>query len=122
MMLADLFIIDRGLDDETLRDVGDKQARAVGVFTSAQSLVAFPLSTSIVATVTRAGRTIARAEFDSVAIPLVAALIVGGALFALTVSDPRARPRTSAGWLAMSATAFINGLLLFVAALGIEKF
>jgi hypothetical protein len=105
-----------------IRHQEDGRQVGVGVFTSPQSLVAFPLATCIVATLARAGRTIGHAEFDSIAMPLVGACAVGGAMFVLTVADPRSRPGSATQWLAAALTAAVNCLLLFSAALGIEKF
>lgn len=122
MTVTDLLVIDRGGDDRHIEISKGDQPRAVGVFTSAQSLVAFPLATSIVATVARASRTIGHTEFDSITVPLAGAFIVGGTLFLLTAGDPRSRPRTWRGWIAMAGTAVVNSLVLFVAALGVEKF
>lgn len=97
-------------------------APVAGVFTSWQSLVAFPVATCVVATTTRAGRTIGRTDFDSIAMPLTAALVVGGAMLVATLMDQRTRPRHLRGWITSCAAALVNSLLLFAAALGIEKF
>jgi hypothetical protein len=93
-----------------------------GVFTAPQSLVAFPLAISIVATIARAGHTIGRTDFDSVGVPLAAAFAVGAGLAAVTVADPRARPRGTRAWVVAIVSAIVNSLVLFAAALGIEKF
>jgi hypothetical protein len=121
MPFTDMFLFDRGPSRAAEVSITATPA-AIGVFTSWQSLVAFPLATCVVATAARAGRTIGRTDFDSIAMPLTAALVVGAAIFVLTVMDTRARPQTLGGWLASFAVAFVNSLLLFVAALGIEKF
>jgi hypothetical protein len=92
------------------------------VFTSTQSVVAFPLAVSVVATISRASHTIGRTAFDSVAVPLAAAFIVGGLVVALTMMDPLARPSGVRGWAQAISVAFLNSLVLFAAALGIEKF
>ena len=121
MPFADLLVFDCSPTRATTEQPGTA-APAAGVFTSWQSLVAFPLATCVVVTTARAGRTIGRTDFDSIAMPLTAALVVGGVMFVLTAVDPRARPRSLRGWVASFGVAIVNSLLLFVAALGIEKF
>lgn len=92
------------------------------MFTAPQSVVAFPIATSIVVTSSRAARTIAGIESSPVVVSLVTAGIVGAILFAITVMDRRARPRDAAGWSAAIVVATLNALLIFAAAVGIEKF
>lgn len=124
MRFADLFAIDCNCDgarDEDTPRLPDRPL-AVGIFTTPQSLLVFPLSTSIVATVARASRTIFRTEFDSIVVPLTTSIVIGVALFLVTALEERSRPKTWSGWLTMAATTAVNSLLLFVAALGIEKF
>jgi hypothetical protein len=110
--------------DEPLRliDLLVVRRARVSVFSAPQSLVAFPIATSLIATVTRAARTIGRMESDSPWVPLFAALLAGVVIFGLTMTDADSRPKTAAGWAIAACTAAINSLLLFVAALGIEKF
>jgi hypothetical protein len=123
--LADFVVIDdtgaRAAERSPNSLSHDAEARA-GVFTSPQSLVAFPVAVSIVVTISRASRTIGRTDFDSIAVPLTAALAVGAGIGAITLSDRRARPRTLGGWILALATALTNSLVLFAAALGIDKF
>jgi hypothetical protein len=120
MTLADLVVIDmaggRSMTDHS------RMEPAIGAFTAGQSVVVFPLAISIVVTVTRASRTVVGTAFDSVFIPLAASIIVGCTLFVITVRDRRARPRTAAQWIRTATVAFLNSLVLFAAALGIEKF
>ena len=104
-----------------LHDDGSEPTRA-SAFSSPQSLVAFPLATSVVATVTRAARTIAAVDGESVVVPLTAAFIVGFLLAAISVADPRSRPRTGLAWVTAVCVAVVNSLLVFVAARGIDKF
>ena len=93
----------------------------VGVFTAPQTLLAFPVATSLVTTLARAARTIAGVDLNSPLMPLAAALTIGAAMFAITMSQPAARPRTLGGWLIAAVVTFLNCLVLFAAALGIEK-
>jgi len=93
-----------------------------GVFTAPQSIVVFPVATSIVVTSSRAARTIAGLESSPVMVSLVSAGIVGAILFTLTVMDSRARPRDAVGWGIAIVVALLNALLIFAAAVGIEKF
>jgi hypothetical protein len=92
------------------------------VFATPKSLAAFPVATSLVATISRAARTICHADPDSVIVPLLSALAIGLAILIISVRDERARPRTRSDWLTVSSVAVINALVLFAAALGIEKF
>lgn len=93
-----------------------------GVFIAPQSLVAFVVPTSIVCTAARAARTLARVDTDSTAFAFLAAALVSACLFGITVSDKAARPRGGAAWVAAVAAAVFNGLLLYAAAVGIDKF
>jgi hypothetical protein len=108
MRLVDLFVTHPG--------------RSTATFTAPQSLATFPLSICVVATLTRAARTILRTESDAVGIPLATAFLVGAAIVGIVVSDARSRPRTAREWLVTTAVAFVNSLVVFVAALGIDKF
>jgi hypothetical protein len=95
---------------------------AISVFTAPQSLVAYPLSVCIVATLTRAARTILRSDVADATPPFLAALVVGGAIVAIVASDRLTRPRHRRDWVGMIVVGIVNSLVLFVAALGIEKF
>jgi hypothetical protein len=92
------------------------------VFTAPESLLVFPLGTSVVATAARAARTIGGADSESSVVPLIAALLVGAVILGLTVLDDAARPRTPKAWVVSICVATVNSLVLFTAALGIEKF
>jgi hypothetical protein len=107
MTLRDLFVL-RG-------------ARATGVFIAPQSL-AFALSTCIVVTATRAGRTLGCADPESTLVTLLAAVVVSAVIVAVTMSDRDVRPVTAGGWTAAALIAWVNVFILYVAALGIEKF
>jgi hypothetical protein len=91
------------------------------VFTAPQSLV-FLLGTSIVTTTARGARTIAGAEPASVLPLLAAALVVGAIIAVLSLFDAECRPRTRGEWATLVTVAAVNSLVLFVAALGVEKF
>jgi hypothetical protein len=110
MRIADLVVVRQ-------RDTQD-----IGVFTSPQALVVFPIATSLIATLARGARTIGHMESDSTLVPLLTACAFGALIFITTVSDTRARPRRISGWLLALVIAAVNSLLLFVSALGIEKF
>jgi hypothetical protein len=113
MRLVDLFVV----------PAESRAGRDVDLFSAPQSLTVFPVATCLVATITRAARTLARADAEStVWVALTAALGIGCALFLTTVTDPRTRPRTLREGTARALAAGINSLLLCAAALGIEKF
>ena len=122
MRLADLVILPPDPKDRDTAPAGSPPCPAAGVFTSMQSIVAFPVSVSVVATIARGSHTIGRTAFDAIAVPLAAAFIVGALLVSLTMTDSRARPRGLRGWAVAVAIAIVNSLVLFAAALGIEKF
>ena len=107
MKLADLLVV-------------TGKGRAVGLFTCPESLV-FAVATSLVATLVRAAKTIARTDLDSTTLALAAAFAVGAAIFAVSMSDRGARPDHGRGWITAIAAAALNCLLLCVAAVGIEK-
>lgn len=91
------------------------------VFAAPQSLV-FAIATSLVTTLARGARTIAGVEAGSVLPPLIAAMIVGASIVAVAVVEPACRPKSTGDWLTTIGVAAVNSLMLFVAALGIEKF
>ena len=120
MRLAHLVIV--SLESQTPDAPASGRCPVAGIFTSTQSIVAFPVSVSIVVTIARASHTIGRTPFDATGAPLAAAFVVGALLVGLTMMDPRARPRGAWAWTAAVAIAIVNSLVLFAAALGIEKF
>jgi hypothetical protein len=120
--LADLVVLSPEPKDRDTVPAAWPRCPAAGVFTSTQSIVAFPVSVSVVATIARASHTIGRTAFDAFAVPLAAAFIVGALLVGLTMTDSRARPQGLSGWAVAVAIAIVNSLVLFAAALGIEKF
>jgi hypothetical protein len=93
---------------------------ATGLFTCPESLL-FPVATSLVATIVRASRTLARTAIDPTSVALVAAFVVGTMIFAITVSDREARPSDARTWLTAIVSATFNCLLLCAAAVGVEK-
>ena len=97
MTLADLFVIRSrsSVPPDT------------GIFTAPQSLAAFPLATSVVATIARAARTIGRTEFDSILVPLIAAFGLGCAMFVVTIHDRSASIQSTKkkSWLATSTAS-----------------
>jgi|SRR5579883_949042 len=95
--------------------------KAAGIFTVPQSVLAFPIATCVVVTIVRSIRTMARVESGSVVIPLAAALAVGCLIFGAIVSSPQSRPRSTEAWVTEGLVALTNSLVLFAAAVGIEK-
>jgi hypothetical protein len=93
-----------------------------GIFTAPQSLVAFALGTSIVTTMSRAARTLGRVDAESTLVAFVTACALGAAIVAATVSDTEARPKSAAAWALSLLIAILNTLILYAAAIGIEKF
>lgn len=108
MLLRDLFIV--------------RRAVSTAVFTAPQTLPTFVLSTCVVVTLSRAARTLGHVDSESTAVTLAAAVLVAAGILALTFSDPDARPSTLGRWTISLLVATVNSLILYVAALGIEKF
>jgi hypothetical protein len=106
MGLRDLFVLRAG----------------TGVFTAPQTLASFVLGTCIVVTISRAARTLAHVDSESTLVTLAAAVVVSAGILAVTFSDRDARPATSARWISSLLVATVNCLLLYAAAIGIEKF
>ena len=109
---TDLFVFEAASDD----------ARACAVFTMPQSLATHAVAICVVATLTRAFRTILRPDADSLLVPLAAAIAVGGLIALSVVSDARTRPRGALEWTTAMMVAVVNSLVLFVATIGIDKF
>ena len=61
-------------------------------------------------------------EADSILVPFVASVAVGCAILAMVAADRRTRPRGGLEWTAAVLVAWVNSLVLFTAALGIDKF
>ena len=76
----------------------------------------------VVATLTRAVRTILRPDADSLLVPLAASIISGGLIALSVVSDARTRPARPAQWTTAVMVAAVNSLVLFIATIGIDKF
>jgi hypothetical protein len=112
---------DTGTKRMALRDLFVLRA-GTGVFTAPQTLAAFVLGTCIVVTLSRAARTLAGVDSESTLVTLAAAALVSAGILAVTFSDHDARPATRARWVSSLLVATLNCLLLYVAAIGIEKF
>jgi hypothetical protein len=91
-----------------------------GLFIAPQSLCSFPVAICIVATISRAARTIWHIESESIAVPIGMALATGAAIVAAILTDKDTRPRSVGEWIAAALIALLNSMVLFVAALGIE--
>lgn len=92
----------------------------VALFICPESFL-FAVATSLVVTIVRTARTLARMEIDSSILALGAALAVGATILVITVADRAARPANRREWATALASAFLNCLLMCVAAVGIEK-
>jgi len=90
----------------------------VPVFITPQSLASFPVASAVVTTLW----ALATKMFPwgaSTTVLLVLSLVVGGIIFAISVSSPASQPKEVKGWLVAGAIAVINSLLLAAAALGV---
>jgi hypothetical protein len=125
--LANLFILGSQHVQEAARRLPTSHVcqpgrTACALFTMPQSLTTYAMSICIVATITRAARTILRIESDSVIVPLAASLAVGCAIVIVVATDTRARPRGALEWASAVLVAGVNSLVLFSATIGIDKF
>jgi len=90
----------------------------VPVFITPQSLASFPVASAVVTTLW----ALAAKMFPwgaSTSVLLVLSLVVGGIIFAISVSSPSSQPKDFKAWLVAGAIAVINSLLLAAAALGV---
>lgn len=92
------------------------------VITSPHASLVLVLATCVVTAAARAARTIGQADLNSVWPVAIAAMVVGSVLFGFSVLDERHRPQSVSGWLVAGSAAAGNSLVLFSAALGIDKF
>ena len=95
---------------------------AWALFTAPQTLSTYGVAICLVATITRAARTILRTEADSIVVPLAASLVIGCAILTIVAVDRRTRPRGPLEWLSAVLVAGVNSLVVFTATLGIDKF
>src|SRR4051794_24489114 len=93
--LTDLFVFEAACDGP----------RAFALFTMPQSLATYAVAICVVATMTRAVRTLLRPEADSLLVPLVASLVVGAGISLAVASDPRTRPRGPMEWATAAMVA-----------------
>jgi len=92
------------------------------MITSPHASLILVLATCVVTAVARAARTIGQADLNSVWPVAIAAMVVGSVLFGFAVLDQGRRPRSVIEWLVAAFAAAGNSLVLFSAALGIDKF
>lgn len=93
--------------------------QATGAFITPQSFVSFPVASMLVSL----AWTLLRQLFpwgSSTAVPAVAALVIGGIIFLVTVAEGDARPKTLSGWIVAVVVALCNSMVLLAAALGIS--
>ena len=93
-----------------------------GVFIAPQSITSFVLSTCIVVTISRAARTLAGFDSETTLVTFLVACAVGSLIVVVTLSATDTRPATVAHWARTITVAGLNCLLLYAAAVGIEKF
>ena len=91
------------------------------LFTAPQSLI-FLVATSFVTTFARGARTIVGVEPGAAWPVLLASVLVSLVIVTLSMAIPECRPKHRGELVAVVAVTLANSLLVFVAALGIEKF
>lgn len=86
-----------------------------------QSLPTYAVAVCVVATISRATRAIFHVEGSSMTVPLAVSFLIGIAMLAIVVSDAQTRPRGLLDWLLTACVATVNSLVVFAAAIGIDK-
>jgi hypothetical protein len=86
--------------------------KATPVFLTPQSIMSFPVASAAVLAVQRLAPG---AEWFK----LVAALLVGAAVFMVSISDKRARPTDAIGWVSAILIGILNTAILGAAAAGL---
>lgn len=92
---------------------------AQGAFITPQSFVTFPVASGLVTLAWALMRQLFTWG-SSTMVPAVTALLIGAAIFLVSVSDPDARPKAPAGWLVAVLVGLANTMMLLAAALGIS--
>jgi hypothetical protein len=123
MGLVDLFVIRLPIPNrDGARELTSPQRSAPAVFTTPQSVTTFSVAICIVATISRASRTILHLESESILVPLVTSFAIGSGILCAIAIDGESRPRGLLDWMSAIVVAAVNSLVLFAAALGIDKF
>jgi len=116
--LADFFVLRSALvSTPTVSQGGAVESQ--GIFVDPKSLASFPVAAAVVATLSQIAIKISGGQLASVA--LIVALVVGALIFAITMGEPTARPKTPLDWAIAVAIAIINSLLLYASVVGIKQ-
>jgi len=96
------------------------QGLTVSSFVNPQSLASFPGASFVVALLTQTIRSLNADLRSALWIPFVVSLVVGSIVFLVSLSDENStsRPTTTPGWIVAIFIAFVNSIVLYLAAIG----
>jgi hypothetical protein len=122
--VSDLFVVKLPQPPTVKGDTkaaGTKEEAGVPVFLTVKTLGSFATGTFFVGLAWKLLKVLLPNSpwIGSAWTPVLISLVYGVAVFCASVSDPGARPKTSAGWIAAVIVGIFNSLLLAAAALGI---
>lgn len=117
--VADFFIFRTPMDFAGAGQAAEPKGAGQGVFVDAKSLASFPIAAAVVTTISQIAVKVLGGDLAWVA--LAVALAVGALIFAITMSDPGARPKSLLNWAIAVAIAIVNSLLLYAAVIGIDQ-
>ncbi len=93
---------------------------AQGVFVDPKTLASFPIATAVVTAISQIiVRTVSGANMAWVA--LAVSFAIGGLIFAITMTEEKARPHGALAWTIAVGVAIVNSLLLYAAASGVGQ-
>lgn len=121
MSWNDLFIAKRRMvpsKGETVA-AGEGQPATVGVFITPQSLVSFPVASTLVMIIWGLIQKLVGAPAHAPWVPVVIALVLGGIIFITSVNAPDVRPKSTGAWAVAVGIGILNSLLLAASALGV---
>jgi hypothetical protein len=95
------------------------ETQGVGVFMTPQSLVTFPVASLATSVVWKLAGIFRPGWEKNPWVPLLTALLIGGAIFAASVSNKDTRPTNAGQWTITLAVAVLNSLFLAASALGV---
>ncbi|SRR5229473_2701179 len=94
-----------------------------GAFVTVQSITSFPVASGVVFAVWKGVGSVSAQASSSRITPLLVALAVGCVVYLATLTDVRVhRPGGLIEWASSVGVAFVNCVLLWVAALGLATF
>jgi hypothetical protein len=106
-------------DSRVSPDAVEPETSSQGVFVDPKTLLSFPIATAVTSSLSQVLANLTGIDLKTIG--FIVALLVGGLIFAITMSDRSARPKTGMAWAVAIGIAAINSLLLYAAMVGINK-